>query len=107
MFFHNNEGKSGHPSLFFHNNEGCPPEQSPQAGTDSQLNNLAAADTTPSRQAANGELFHEIRRRLSPEERQLADLRAQGHDWATIAAKLGGTAQGRRKQLVRALDRVA
>ena len=45
--------------------------------------------------------------RLSPEERQLADRRAQGQEWGPIAAELGGTPSGRRKQLGRALDRVA
>jgi hypothetical protein len=44
---------------------------------------------------------------LSDEERQLADLRGQNYEWAEIAERVGGTAQGRRKQLARALDRVA
>jgi RNA polymerase sigma-70 factor (ECF subfamily) len=60
----------------------------------------------PSRLVAGKELLEEFRRRLSMEERRLADLRAEGHDWATIAAALGGTAQGRRKQLARAVQRV-
>jgi RNA polymerase sigma factor (sigma-70 family) len=67
---------------------------------------LAAADPTPGRQAAARELFVEIQRRLRPAERQLAELRYQGLDWHAIAAQLGGTAQARRKQLTRALDRV-
>jgi hypothetical protein len=36
----------------------------------------------------------------------LADLRGQGHDWAEIALQLGGTPDGRRMQLTRALNRV-
>ena len=40
-------------------------------------------------------------------ERRVADLRGQGRDWAAVAAELGGTAEARRKQLARALDRVA
>ena len=33
-------------------------------------------------------------------------MRAQGYEWAEIAAHLGGTPQARRKQLTRAADRV-
>ena len=49
----------------------------------------------------------EVRRRLSPDERQILELRNQGHDWAGIAAQLGGGAEALRKKLARALDRVA
>jgi len=67
----------------------------------------AAADShSPSRVAAGRELLLAFRERLSPEERRLADLRAQGVGWDEIAAEVGGTAQARRKQLARALDRV-
>jgi len=65
-----------------------------------------AASPSPSRLVAGRELLDEFRRRLSEEERRLADLRAQGCDWAEIAAELGGTPQARRKQLARAIDRV-
>jgi RNA polymerase sigma-70 factor (ECF subfamily) len=67
------------------------------------------ADTSPdpSRIVAGRELLDEFRRRLTDEERRLADLRAQGRGWAEIAAELGGTAQARRKQLARAAARVA
>ena len=61
----------------------------------------------PSRVVAGQELLREFRRRLSPEERELADLRAQGVGWAAVVARLGGTPEGRRKQLRRAVDRVA
>jgi RNA polymerase sigma-70 factor (ECF subfamily) len=68
-----------------------------------------AADTaaSPSSQVAGRELLEEFRRRLDAEERQLAERRADGRAWADIAEELGGTAEGRRKQLARALDRVA
>jgi RNA polymerase sigma-70 factor (ECF subfamily) len=69
-----------------------------------QGQNVEAA--SPSRLVAGRELWEEYRRRLSEEERELADLRAQGCEWSEIAARLGGTAQGRRKQLARAVDRV-
>jgi hypothetical protein len=45
--------------------------------------------------------------RLTPEERELAHRRGAGQGWAEIAAALGGTADGRRIQLRRAIDRVA
>jgi RNA polymerase sigma-70 factor (ECF subfamily) len=66
----------------------------------------AGAEPSPSRVVSARELLAEIRRRLTPEELRLADLRAEGQGWAEIAAALGGTAQARRRQLARALDRV-
>ena len=68
---------------------------------------LATPDASPSEWCAGQELLQEFRKRLSDEERQLADQRAEGHDWAAIATALGGTPNGRRMQLARALDRVA
>jgi RNA polymerase sigma-70 factor (ECF subfamily) len=68
---------------------------------------LAAATPGPDRVAAGRELLAELRERLTPEERELADRRGTGQEWAEIAAEMGGTANGRRKQLKRALDRVA
>jgi RNA polymerase sigma-70 factor (ECF subfamily) len=66
----------------------------------------SAAAPSPSRLVAGRELLDEFRRRLSDEERLLADLRADGYEWTDIAARLGGTAEARRKQLSRAIDRV-
>jgi RNA polymerase sigma-70 factor (ECF subfamily) len=70
------------------------------------LDGQRATVPSPSRVVAGRDLLAEFRRRLSPEERRLADLRAQGCDWAEIAAALGGTADACRKQLARAIDRV-
>jgi RNA polymerase sigma-70 factor (ECF subfamily) len=67
---------------------------------------LVGAEPSPSRVASGRELLDEVRRRLTPEELRVADLRAEGREWAEIAATLGGTAEARRKQLARALDRV-
>ena len=67
----------------------------------------AGAEPSPSRVVSGRELLAELRRRLTPEELRVADLRAEGRQWAEIAAALGGTAQARRRQLARALDRVA
>jgi RNA polymerase sigma-70 factor (ECF subfamily) len=71
-----------------------------------QLRLLTGADS-PSQIVSTRELIEEFRSRLSDEERRLAELRARGGDWAAIAAELGGTPEGRRKQLARAIERVA
>jgi len=68
---------------------------------------VAAGGASPSQMVAGEELLQEFRQRLSAEERQLAELRAQNCGWAEIAAELGGTPQGRRMQLTRAIERVA
>jgi RNA polymerase sigma-70 factor (ECF subfamily) len=70
------------------------------------LDERSAAVPSPSRFVAGRELLEEFRRRLSGDERLLADLRGQGYEWAEIAARLGGTAEGCRKRLARAIDRV-
>jgi DNA-directed RNA polymerase specialized sigma24 family protein len=70
------------------------------------LEGRPASEPSPSRLVAGRELLDAFRGRLSDEERALADLRAQGCEWAEIAAQLGGTPQARRKQLARAVDRV-
>jgi RNA polymerase sigma-70 factor (ECF subfamily) len=61
---------------------------------------------TASRIVASRELLELVRQRLDDDERRVADHRAAGHGWAEIAALLGGTPDGRRVQLSRALDRV-
>jgi RNA polymerase sigma-70 factor (ECF subfamily) len=66
-----------------------------------------AADPSPSRQCEAQDLLHSFQQRLTPEERQLAELRALGWAWPDIAAQVGGTPGGRRKQLTRAINRVA
>jgi RNA polymerase sigma-70 factor (ECF subfamily) len=70
------------------------------------LEGHAAEAASPSRLVAGRELWDEYRSRLSDEERELANLRAQGCDWPEIAERMGGTAQARRKQLARAVRRV-
>jgi RNA polymerase sigma factor (sigma-70 family) len=66
----------------------------------------AKSGPTPSEEIAGRELLAAFRERLNDEERQLADRRALGEGWANIAEALGGTADARRKQLERAVDRV-
>src|SRR5262249_4120842 len=68
---------------------------------------LPGEGPTPSRVVIGRELLEEVSRRLSDEERQLAELRNQGLGWEEVAASLGGTPEARRKQLARAMDRVA
>ena len=67
---------------------------------------VASKEATPSRIVASRELLQQLRERLNAEDRQLAERRAQGDEWAKIASELGGTPDGRRMQLGRALDRV-
>jgi RNA polymerase sigma factor (sigma-70 family) len=72
-----------------------------------ELNQVADISPSPSQLAEGKELLLRFRESLSKEERQLADLRNHGLAWAEIARQLGGTAQARRVQLSRAVDRVA
>ena len=60
----------------------------------------------PIREVVGQDLLKVVRGRLSQEERQLADLRTDGRSWAEVAADLGGTPDGRRKQWARAIDRI-
>ena len=71
------------------------------------LGAIAASEPGPSTVVASAELLSAFRERLSEVERRLVDLRAEGDSWSDIAAKLGGTADARRVQLARAIDRVA
>jgi RNA polymerase sigma-70 factor (ECF subfamily) len=66
----------------------------------------AASSPSPSDEVVGRELLDAFQQRLSDEERDLADRRARGQSWAEIAGALGGTAQARRKQLERAVERV-
>lgn len=70
------------------------------------LDLVASPGPCPSQEVAGQELLRRFREAMSDEEKQIGELRAQGMDWAGIAANLGGTAQARRMQLARALDRI-
>jgi DNA-directed RNA polymerase specialized sigma24 family protein len=67
----------------------------------------AGPGPSPERVTAGRDLLEALRARLGPVERELADRRGAGQEWSEIAAALGGTADGRRKQLKRAIDDVA
>jgi RNA polymerase sigma-70 factor (ECF subfamily) len=76
-------------------------------GTGGPLDHVADRQPAPEEQLAAKELLARLRQSLTDEERQLADMRDQGFAWADIATQLGGTAQARRMQFARAIDRVA
>ena len=72
-----------------------------------KLDQVEDISPSPSQMAEGKELLHRFRESLTKEERNLADLRNRGLAWVEIARQLGGTAQARRVQLSRAVDRVA
>jgi RNA polymerase sigma-70 factor (ECF subfamily) len=67
---------------------------------------VEGTEPSPSQVVAEDELVQEVYRRLTDEERSLAEQRAAGLEWATIAALRGGSAEALRKKLARAIDRV-
>jgi RNA polymerase sigma-70 factor (ECF subfamily) len=67
----------------------------------------ASTDESPSQWLSRRELLQLFRERLSDDERRVADLRAQGLDWAAVAVEIGGTPEACRKQLSRAVSRVS
>ena len=67
----------------------------------------ASPEASPSEMVAGQELLAVFRSRLSEQEREIADERASGNDWATIAANRGSTPEAVRKRMARAFDRVA
>jgi RNA polymerase sigma-70 factor (ECF subfamily) len=77
------------------------------AGSPEQLAALVAAEPDPAKVISGRDLLRQVLQCLPEEERRLADLRAQGCTWPQITREVGGTAEARRKQLARALDRVS
>lgn len=67
---------------------------------------VAAAGPGPDQLVEARDLWQEVQRRLDPEVRRLVELRHQGHDWASIAALVGGNAAALRQRLHRALERL-
>lgn len=64
---------------------------------------LESPDLDPSEWLAQKEQIESVRSRLSAENWQLLELKVQGQTWSQIAEQVGGTAQARRVQLMRAL----
>jgi RNA polymerase sigma-70 factor (ECF subfamily) len=75
-------------------------------GGDEVLKGVPAGEASPSRVLAGRELLARVLARLPPPERYLAEQRAQGREWAGLAAEVGGSPEALRKRLGRALDRV-
>jgi RNA polymerase sigma-70 factor (ECF subfamily) len=75
-----------------------------QAGA---LENAVDPAAGPGDRVATQDLYQAVLARLSPEERLVADLRAQGQGWAAVALELQTDPEVLRKRLTRALDRVA
>lgn len=73
---------------------------------DSTLDAIPTRSASPDEQAADRDLLAEVRRRLSDEERYLAEQRAIGCDWSELAQQLNSTPDALRKKLSRAIDRV-
>lgn len=71
-----------------------------------QIDHPDRQQETPSMIVAGQELLARARSLLRDEERQMAELRAAGLPWEEIAAQLGGTAQARRVQFSRAMERI-
>ena len=76
-------------------------------GDEEALAAVAGTEPTPSGMLEGRDLMEQVRSRLTEEERSLADLRGEELTWEEIAIRLGGTAQARRVQFGRAIDRVA
>ncbi|HEY2250229.1 MAG TPA: ECF-type sigma factor [Planctomycetaceae bacterium] len=62
---------------------------------------------TPAEELDQRELLDRIYDRLTPDELRISRLRSGGAAWDEIAGEMGGTAQSRRMQFSRALERVA
>jgi RNA polymerase sigma factor (sigma-70 family) len=77
-----------------------------EQGGPGALSSLTDRGESPSQIVANRELLEEARRRLSDEERYLADQRTLGREWTDLAEELGKSAEALRKQYARAIDRV-
>jgi RNA polymerase sigma factor (sigma-70 family) len=67
----------------------------------------AGREAPPDEALARQELLEAISQSLTTEEADLAQRRLQGMSWGEIAAELGGTPEGRRKQWARAAERLA
>lgn len=76
-------------------------------GGDSILDRVSAQGASPESVVANRDLLAEARRRLTDDERYLAEQRAAGREWQELAAELGVEPDSLRKKLSRALDRVS
>lgn len=70
------------------------------------LSQIADPQPSVSEMLSRRELLERMRSALTAKERQIADLRGEGRSWEQVARQLGGTAQARRMQLSRGIERV-
>lgn len=82
------------------------------ANADEQVGRIPATSDSPSRIVEMRELLNEVETRLTEEERTIAQLRFEGHDWQSVAQRFNdasskGTPESLRKKLGRAIDRVS
>jgi RNA polymerase sigma-70 factor (ECF subfamily) len=75
-----------------------------EAGQSASLG--AANGPTPSREIEFRDLLQQFRNGLTPEERRLAEARAEGRTWDSIATEVGDDPRALSKRLERAVDRV-
>jgi RNA polymerase sigma-70 factor (ECF subfamily) len=71
------------------------------------LDQVVDSGVSPSEIVLRRELVDRMRAELTDDERQIADLRVEGMDWEEVAERLGGSAQARRMQLARGIERAA
>jgi hypothetical protein len=71
------------------------------------LAEVRVAAPSPSATLSARELWQAVRQALTPAERELAEQRALGRDWNSIAAERGERPDTLRKRLTAALERVA
>jgi len=71
-----------------------------------QLARVESHAETPSVIVAGKELVDQARGLMRDDERQISELRSEGCSWEEIAQKMGGTAQSRRVQFMRATNRI-
>lgn len=67
---------------------------------------IKGCEDTPSQIVADRELLNRVREAMTDEELQIANARSNSDSWESIANQFGGTAQARRVQYSRALDRL-
>jgi RNA polymerase sigma-70 factor (ECF subfamily) len=67
----------------------------------------AGSHTEPNEQTLGQELIDRAFELMDPQVREMAECRSRGMGWLEVAAQLGGSADARRKQFQRAIDRIA
>jgi DNA-directed RNA polymerase specialized sigma24 family protein len=68
---------------------------------------IPANSAEPPRVAIGREMLDRAYAMMDADVREMVQRRTSGEEWTQIAAELGGTADGRRKQYQRAIDRLA